>query len=149
MLVNFSILHFGKYFFPQCSTPLVGMRLCRHVPNSPRDKNKMMHHLCLLEKVFFWPPKLYCLSSEKGKKTFSSTLNFMILQMVSNECVKFSRHVNRRVNYKILQLKVPIMLQLCTIHLAFDRGCIEAVLIENTFRTLGVKQASKANFLQM
>jgi hypothetical protein len=29
------------------------MRLCRHVPNSPRDKNKMMHHPCLLEKVVF------------------------------------------------------------------------------------------------
>jgi hypothetical protein len=29
------------------------------------------------------------------------------------------------------------MLKLCTIHLAFDRGCFEAVLIENTHRTLG------------
>jgi hypothetical protein len=59
-LVNFSILHCGNFFSPQCSTPLVGMRLCRHVPNSPRDKNKMMHHPCLLEKVIFWPLELWC-----------------------------------------------------------------------------------------
>jgi hypothetical protein len=33
LLVNFSIPHCGKYFFPQRSTFLMGMRLCRHVPN--------------------------------------------------------------------------------------------------------------------
>jgi hypothetical protein len=31
------------------------------------------------------------------------------------------------------------MIQFCTIHLAFDRGCFEAVLIEITLRTLEVK----------
>jgi hypothetical protein len=31
------------------------------------------------------------------------------------------------------------MLKLCTIHLAFHRSCFEAILIENTCRTLGVK----------
>jgi hypothetical protein len=36
-----------------------------------------------------------------------TTLNFVILQMVRNECVKFGRHVDRQVNYKILHLKVP------------------------------------------
>jgi hypothetical protein len=30
----------------------------------------------------------------------------MILQMVRNECVKFSGHVDIEVNYKILQLDV-------------------------------------------
>jgi hypothetical protein len=39
LLVNFSVPHIGKYFFSQCSTPLVGMRFCRHIPNSPRDNN--------------------------------------------------------------------------------------------------------------
>jgi hypothetical protein len=29
--------------------------------------------------------------------------------------------------------------QICSIHLIFGRGCFEAVLIENTSRTLGVK----------
>jgi hypothetical protein len=60
-----------------------------------------------LKKLFFWPPKLYCPQLAQGKKTFSLTLNFMILQMIRNECVKFGRHVDRQVNYKILGLKVP------------------------------------------
>jgi hypothetical protein len=30
------------------------------------------------------------------------------------------------------------MLKLCTIHLIYDRGCFEALLIEHTCRTLGV-----------
>ena len=30
------------------------------------------------------------------------------------------------------------MLKLCTIHHAFNRGCFEAILIENTCRTLGI-----------
>jgi hypothetical protein len=42
---------FWKKKCPQCSTALEGMRFCRHVPNSPRDKNKMLHNSCLLEKV--------------------------------------------------------------------------------------------------
>jgi hypothetical protein len=32
------------------------------------------------------------------------------------------------------------MLKLCTIHLDFDRGCFEVVLIKITHRTLGVNQ---------
>jgi hypothetical protein len=41
-----------------------------------------------------------------GKKTSFSTLNVMILQMVRNECVRFGRHVDIEVSYKILQLDV-------------------------------------------
>jgi hypothetical protein len=39
-------------------------------------------------------------------KTFLSTLNFMILQMVGNECVRFGGHVDIEVRYKILRLDV-------------------------------------------
>ena len=106
-LVNFSISHCWEKKNSQCSTPLVGLRLYRHVPNSPRDKNKMMHHPYLLEKVVFWPPKLCFLPLAQEKKPFSSIFNFMILQMVRNECVKFGRHTDRQVDYKILQLKIP------------------------------------------
>jgi hypothetical protein len=35
-----------------------------------------------------------------------STLNVMILQMVRNEYVRFGRHVDIEVSYKILQLDV-------------------------------------------
>jgi hypothetical protein len=48
LFVNFHILIVGKKN-PQCSTPLVGMRFCRHVLNSPRDKNKMLHNSRLLK----------------------------------------------------------------------------------------------------
>jgi hypothetical protein len=44
---------FWKIIFSQCSTPPMGMRFCRHIPNSSRDKNKMLHNPCLLEKVVF------------------------------------------------------------------------------------------------
>jgi hypothetical protein len=40
------------------------------------------------------------------EKTFSSTLNVMILQMVRNECVRFGRYVDIQVSYKILRLEV-------------------------------------------
>jgi hypothetical protein len=42
-----------------------------------------------------------------AKKTFSSTLNVMISQMVRNESVRFGRHTDIEVRYKILQLEVP------------------------------------------
>jgi hypothetical protein len=103
-----------EIFFSQCSTPLVGMRLCRHVPNSPRNKNKMMHHPCLLEKVIVLASKTLLSPISTWKRKNSSTLNLMILQMVRNECAKFGGHVDRQVNYKILQLKVPNIVQ--TLH---------------------------------
>ena len=63
----------------------------------------------------------------------------MILQMVRKEYVKFGRRVDRQVIYKILWLNVPNNPQ--TLHNlpCFNRGCFEVVLIENTWRTLGVK----------
>jgi hypothetical protein len=39
-------------FFSQCSTPLVGIRFCRHKSNPPRDKNKMLHNHAYLKKLF-------------------------------------------------------------------------------------------------
>jgi hypothetical protein len=41
-----------------------------------------------------------------GKKSFLSTLNIMILQMVRNEHLRFGGHVHIEVRYKILQLNV-------------------------------------------
>jgi hypothetical protein len=52
--------------------------------------------------------------------------------MVRNECVKFDKDVDKQVNFKILWLKVLDNAQICTIHVTFDRGCLAAVLIENT-----------------
>jgi hypothetical protein len=44
---------------------------------------------------------------QREKNYFFSTLNLMILQIVWNECVRFGRHVNIQVSYKILWLEVP------------------------------------------
>jgi hypothetical protein len=84
----------------------MGMRFCRHVPNSSRDKNKMLHNPCLLEKVVFWAFKTLLSSFSTGKKTFLSTLNVMISQTVRNECTRFGGHVDIEVSYKILWLEI-------------------------------------------
>ena len=88
------------------------------------------------KKWFFWPSKLYCPPKVQGKKTFLSTLNVMILQIVKNEWVKFGGHVIIEVSYKILQLHVLKRIHVCKIHLALNRGSFETVLMKNTLRIL-------------
>jgi hypothetical protein len=78
------------------------MRFCGHVPNSPRNKNLKRLILNLLKIVVFWTPKDCCPPFAGAKKTFSSTLNVMISQMVRNESVIFGRHIDIEVSYKIL-----------------------------------------------
>jgi hypothetical protein len=83
------------------------MRFCGHVPNSPRNKNLKRLILNLLEKVVFLDLKRLLSPFGMAKKTFSSTLNVMISQMVRNKSVRFGRHIDIEVSYKILQLEVP------------------------------------------
>jgi hypothetical protein len=83
------------------------MRFCGHVLNSPRNKNLKRLILNLLKKVVFLDPKRLLSPFCRGKKTFSSTLNVMISQMVRNESVRFGRHIDIEVSYKILWLEVP------------------------------------------
>jgi hypothetical protein len=84
----------------------MSMRFCRHIPNSPRDKNDMSHNPCLLGKVVFWAFKILLSPSGTGKKSFLSTLNVMISQTVRNECTRFGGHVDIEVSYKILWLEI-------------------------------------------
>jgi hypothetical protein len=60
----------------------------------------------LLEKVVFLDPKRLMSPFGMGKRNFSSTLNVMILQMVRNETVRFGRHIDIEISYKILRLKI-------------------------------------------
>jgi hypothetical protein len=83
LLVNFSIPHCGKFSFSQCSTLLVGMILCRHIPNSPRDKNKMMHHPCLLEKVVFLASKTLLSPIGTWKKNYF--INFKLYDLANGK----------------------------------------------------------------
>jgi hypothetical protein len=108
------------------------MRFWEHVPNSLRNKNMERHIPYLLLKMVFWPSKLCCPLRVHGKKTFLSTLNVMILQIVRNECVRFGGQVNIKVSYKVLRLDVLKRLQFCTNYLAWNRSCFETVLMENT-----------------
>jgi hypothetical protein len=60
-----------------------------------------------LRKWFFWISKDCCPPQSGAKKTFSSTLNVVVLQMVRNESVRFCRHIDIKISYKIFQLEVP------------------------------------------
>jgi hypothetical protein len=88
------------------------MRFGGHVLNSPRNKNPKRHILYLLEKVVFLDPKRLLSPQVGAKRTFSSTLNVMISQMIRNESVRFGRHIDIEVSYKILWLKVPKLVRI-------------------------------------
>jgi hypothetical protein len=62
-------------------------------------------HICL--KEWFFGPQKTIVPLGQGQKTFSSFLNVMILQMVRNESVRFGRHIDIEVSYKILELEIP------------------------------------------
>jgi NADH:ubiquinone oxidoreductase subunit B-like Fe-S oxidoreductase len=80
---NFSIPCCKKYFFPQCSTSLVGMRFCRYVSNSPRDKNIILHNPCLLENVAFLASKTLLPPIGTGRNNFF--INFEIYDLANGE----------------------------------------------------------------
>jgi hypothetical protein len=86
----------------QWSTPLLGVRFCRHIPYSPSNENKMLYNPCLFIKVVFWAFKLCCSSLAYTKKASLSTWNVMISQMVWIECARFGGHIDIEVSYKIL-----------------------------------------------
>jgi hypothetical protein len=58
----------------------------------------------------------------RGKKTFSSTLNVMISQMVRNESVRFGRHIDIEVSYKLLLLEVPKLVSILYYPACFQKG---------------------------
>jgi hypothetical protein len=95
-----------KIIFWQPSTPLVNMRFCTHVPNSTMNKNLRSGKPYRRQKMVFLASKTLLSLSCTVEKTFFSTLNVMISQTVRNECVRFGRHVDIQVSYKILRLEV-------------------------------------------
>jgi hypothetical protein len=73
-----------------------------------------------LRKWVFWTPK-DCCPPLAGQKKISSTLDVMILQMVSNENVRFGRHLDIEVSYKILWLKIPKLVPILHILACFQK----------------------------
>jgi hypothetical protein len=116
----------------------VGMRFCKHVPYSPRNKNLKRHIYFYLRKWFFWTPKDCCPYFVGVKKTFFSTLNVMISQMVRNESVRFGRHIDIEVSYKILQLEIPKLVKFFHYLACFQKGLFGGNFEQNTLRPLGV-----------
>jgi hypothetical protein len=49
-------------------------------------------------------------------------LNVMILQMVRNESVRFGRHIDIEVSYKILWLEVPKLVPFLHYPTCFQKG---------------------------
>jgi hypothetical protein len=102
------------------------MRFCGHVPKSLRNKNPKRHIPSLLEKVVFLDLKRLLSPFRRGQKTFFSTLKFnvMISQMVRNESVRFGRHIDMEVSYKILQLEIPKLVQILHYLACFQKGVV-------------------------
>jgi hypothetical protein len=61
----------------------MGMRFCKHIPNSRRNKNKMSNNPCLLEKVVFWAFKTLLFPFGIGKKYFF--VSFKCLDLANNK----------------------------------------------------------------
>jgi hypothetical protein len=75
-----------------------------------------------LKKWFFWTLKDCCPPWIGVKKTFSSTLNVMISQMVRNESVRFGRHIDIEVSYKILELEILKLVLILHYFACFQKG---------------------------
>jgi hypothetical protein len=108
------------------------MRFCGHVSNSPRNKNPKRPIPYLLEKVVFWTPNNCCPPRTRIQKTFSSTLNVRISQIVRNESVRFGRHIDIKVSYKILQLEVPKLVPILHYLVCFQKGLFEGNFVVKT-----------------
>jgi hypothetical protein len=74
------------------------------------------------KKWFFWTLKDCCPPRTRAKKTFFSTLNAMISQMIRNEIVRFGRHIDIEVSYKILWLEIPKLVQILYYLACFQKG---------------------------
>jgi hypothetical protein len=98
------------------------MRFCGHVSNSPGNKNPKRLISYLLEKVVFLDPKRLLSPRTRAKKTFSSTLNVKISQMVRNESVRFGRHIDIEISYKILQSKIQKLVLVLNYLACFQKG---------------------------
>jgi hypothetical protein len=114
---SFSIPPCGNWWFSQGSTPCVDMYLI-HLGIRIRRSSFCIY----LKKWFFWIPKDCCPPWIGQKKTFSSTLNVMISQMVRNESLRFGRHIDIEVSYKILQLEIPKLVLILHYSACFQKG---------------------------
>jgi hypothetical protein len=112
LYVNFSIPPCGNWWFSQGSTPRVGMRFVDMYLTHLKTRIRRGSFHIYFKKWFFWTPKECWPPQTRAKNSFSSTFNVMISHMVRNESVRFGRHIDVEVSYKILQLEVPKLVQI-------------------------------------
>jgi hypothetical protein len=98
------------------------MRFCNDVPNSPRNKNSKRLISYLLEKMVFLDSKRLLSPLGRGKKNFFFNFECYDSQMVRNENVRFGRHIDIEVSYKILQLEVPKLVPILHYLACFQKG---------------------------
>ena len=82
----------------QCSTPLVDIRFCGHLPTSPKTKNLKFYNSLLLKKMVFLTSQIWQYHLSVVGKPLFSTSNVMILQRVKSEDLRFGEHVDIQVN---------------------------------------------------
>jgi hypothetical protein len=70
----------------------------------------------------------------------------MIVRMVRIESVRFGRHIDIEVRYKILRLEIPKLVLILHYLACFKRGCLEVILSKNTLGPLGVKTTLLLHF---
>ena len=67
----------------------------------------------------------------------------MISQLVRNENVRFGRHTNIEISYKILQLEIQKLVQILYYLACFQKGLFGGNFEQNTLKPLGVKNLIK------
>jgi hypothetical protein len=90
----------------------------------------------LLEKVVFLDTKRLLPHFAGANFFFSSTLNVMISQMVRNESVRFGRHIDIEVSYKILRLEILKLVQIL-----YYLACFQKRLFRSNFEQRLSKEA--------
>jgi hypothetical protein len=95
-----------------------------------------------LKKVGFLDSKRLLSPSDKGKIYFFSTLNVMISQMVRNESVRFGRHIDIEVSYKILWLEIPKLVIILHYLTCFQKELFGGNFEQKHLGPLGVKNIS-------
>jgi hypothetical protein len=98
------------------------MRFCGHVPNSPRKNNLKRHISYLLEKLVFLDLKRFLFPLDRGKKNFFFNFECYDHTTVRNESVRFGKHIDIEVSYKILQLEVPKLVPILHYPACFQKG---------------------------
>ena len=121
LYVNLSIPSHRNWFFSQGSTPLVGMKICEHIPNSLRNKNLKRLIPNLLERVVFWASKT--LQSPSGTWKINFFFNFELFNLPNGKEWVSKIWCTLDIHYQILWLDIPKEVLILHWSPDFQEGC--------------------------